>query len=344
MALDFRPRNGKTCAMEMVNSGEQSAEFPFGAKAVKGRAGLSLAIVFQAEASRLPTRVVTLLNDKGARVSLGVTKDKKIVADFDNGSGGKSSLVSKDVDGTKPSLVIITWDAASGELILRARDGSGKSFTAKGDNLPKPVAPIHRVHLGRVKDTNGKDVGSADQFAGWVSEIQLASGILGNDKHPLWENSQLKDFYLGLGPAPTLDRLKTKLPRIEPRSAWKFTASHNSGELKFTTDGNTLSRWHTKIPQQTPGQWIRIELPSEENVTGLALDTESNRDDFPRGYLVETSTDGSSWSKAAEGKGGGALTEIIFSSPQKARHLRITQTGTEASKTWGISELILFKK
>lgn len=342
-ALDFRPRNGKPCAMEMVNAGEQSAEFPFGIKAVKGAAGLSLAIAFQAEATRLPTRVATLLNEKGARVSLLVVKDKNIVAEFDNGVGGKSSIVSKDVDGSKPSLVIITWDAATGDIILRVRDGSGKAFMAKGDSLPKPLAPLNRLMLGRIKDFNGKDVGSADQFAGWISEIQLASGILGNDKHPLWENSQLKDFYLGLGPSSFTDRVQIKLPRIDLRNAWKFTASHNSSELKLTVDGNTLSRWSAKVPQAS-GQWIRIELPSEENVAAIALDTESNRDDYPRGYLVETSTDGNSWTKAAEGKGSGAVTEIMFATPQKARHIRITQNGSDSSKNWGFSEILLFKK
>lgn len=343
IALDFRPRNGKPCAMETVSAGDQSAEFPFGGKPVKGNAGLSLAIVFQADATRLPTRVATLLNDKGARVSVLVSKEKTIVAEFDNGAGGKSSLASKDVDGSKPSLVIITWDAASGGIIFRARDGSGKAFMANGDNLPKPTAPLNRLQLGKVKDFNGKDVGYADQFAGWISEVQLASGILNNDKHPLWENSQLKDFYLGLGPPPFTDRVKIKLPRIEPRNAWKFTSSHNSGELKFTVDGNTFSRWSAKVPQ-APGQWIRIELPNEENVAAIALDTESNKDDYPRGYLVETSTDGSAWTKAAAGSGGGPVTEITFASPQKARHIRITQNGSDSAKNWGFSEILLFKK
>ncbi len=343
VALDFRPRNGKPCAMEMVNAGDQSPQFPFGNAPVKGTPGLSLAIVFQADSTRLPTRIATFSNDKGGKISLIINKDKNIIADFDNGAGGKSSVTSKDVDGTKPSLVIVTWDAATGATIVRARDGTGKAFKANGDSLPKPTAPFNRLHLGRIKDSNGKDVSPSDQFSGWISEIQLASSIISNEKHPLWENSQLKDFYLGLGPKPINERLKNKLPRIEPRNDWKFTASHNSSELRFIVDNNTLSRWNTKIPQ-APGQWLRIELPSEQTLAGVALDTESNRDDYPRAYQIETSTDGNTWEKAAEGKGSGTLAEIIFPSPQKARHLRITQTGTDSSKSWGVSEIVLFKK
>ena len=51
---------------------------------------------------------------------------------------------------------------------------------------------------------------------------------------------------------------------------------------------------------------------------------------------------GAQWSSPiAEGKGG-IVTEVIFKAPQKARFVRITQTGS-AGNSWGINELVLLK-
>jgi hypothetical protein len=41
--------------------------------------------------------------------------------------------------------------------------------------------------------------------------------------------------------------------------------------------------------------------------------------------------------------GKSPLIEIVFPSPQKARHVKITQTGS-ATNNWGMQELVLFKK
>ena len=51
---------------------------------------------------------------------------------------------------------------------------------------------------------------------------------------------------------------------------------------------------------------------------------------YPRGYSVQVSTDGTTWSKpVAEGKGDGARTTITFA-PTRAKMVRITQTDTAA--------------
>jgi hypothetical protein len=87
-----------------------------------------------------------------------------------------------------------------------------------------------------------------------------------------------------------------------------------------------------------------VELPEDQEVAGLALDCQAATGDYPRKYLVEVSSDGSNWSKVNEGDGKGALIEIIFSTPQRARFVRITQKSTTPTNDWGICEMVLFKK
>jgi len=90
-------------------------------------------------------------------------------------------------------------------------------------------------------------------------------------------------------------------------------------------------------------EWFVVELPVEADIAGLALDSQGNNQDYARQFKIELSANGSQWSAPVmEGKGG-ALSEIIFKAPQKARFVRITQTGS-AGNSWGINELALFKK
>jgi hypothetical protein len=342
VAFDFRPRNNNPSALLLTDPGKGSAQFPFGSAAVKGPRGLTFNIVFQAEASGLPTRVMTLLNANGSSVSLSVTKDKHLLAEFINDSGSRSSITSKDVDGTKPMTAALTWNADSGETAMRARDGSDKGFNAKGASLPAPGQPLTKLQLGRVTDAKSVMVEKANQFTGWLAEVEMYASVLRPDQIQLLEGPNIKSYYFNTIPALT-QRLKTKLPQIEPRSAWKYKPSQNEGEVKNVADGNVTNRWSTKA-RQSPGQWFQVELPTEENVAGLALDCQGAAGDYPRKYHVELSSDGSSWAKVNEGEGKGPLIEIVFSAPQRARFVRITQDSTTSTNDWAICELVLFKK
>lgn len=342
VAFDFRPRDGKPGALLLTDPAKESAQFPFGSASVKGPKGLTFSIVFQADASKLPTRVMTLLSTDGSSVSLSVNKDKHLVAEFLNNSGAKSTITSKDVDGIKPLAVILTWDAESGATAMRARDGSDKGFSAAGSKVAAPGQPLTRLQLGRVSDSSGTMVDSADQFTGWLAEVEMYASVLRTDQIQLLEGPNLKNYYFNFIPS-LAQRLKTKLPQIEPRTAWKFRPSQNDGEAKNVTDGNVTSRWSTKA-RQIPGQWFQVELPEEQEVAGLALDCQASSGDYPRKYLVEVSSDGSNWTKTNEGEGKGALIEIVFASPQRARFVRITQKSTTSTNDWVICEMVLFKK
>jgi mono/diheme cytochrome c family protein/glucose/arabinose dehydrogenase len=64
---------------------------------------------------------------------------------------------------------------------------------------------------------------------------------------------------------------------------------------------------------------------------------------FPRGYKVEVSLDGASWTVAAEGKGTGPRTAIAFE-PVQAKFVRITQTAAvENAPVWSMQRLRLYR-
>ena len=64
---------------------------------------------------------------------------------------------------------------------------------------------------------------------------------------------------------------------------------------------------------------------------------------YPRGYKVETSMNGTTWTEVAAGQGSGAATTITFN-PTQAKFVRLTQTATtENAPPWSLTQLRLFE-
>ena len=136
----------------------------------------------------------------------------------------------------------------------------------------------------------------------------------------------------------TLDELQAVVPQPLPnRQQWRVTASDGADSAALALDGKNDTRYSSGAPQH-PGQWYQIELPAETLIAGVTMDC-GNASDYPRGYKVETSLDGSQWVAAvASGRGTGTLTQISFP-PVKARFVRITQTAGAKDRPWSIAEL-----
>ena len=139
----------------------------------------------------------------------------------------------------------------------------------------------------------------------------------------------------------TITELRASLPKPLPnRKDWKLTASHGSGTSAAAVDGDAGSRYTTGTPQ-IPGMWFQIELPQETVISGIELDSAKSPSDYPRGYEVALSSDGTTWGKpVASGKGGGGAS-IAFE-PAKAKFIKITQTGSVNGLFWSIHELQIF--
>jgi len=179
VVLDFHPRSGKPCALELDDPGKESQNLPFGSATLAGNdKGLTLIVTFQADAANLPTRLLTLQNDSGASLSLTVDAKKNIVASV-RSPGGNPTLTSKDVDATLPCIASIRWNAATGEVQLRSRDANGKSFVSSGGKATAPSSPLTTLQVGRV--TASKQ----DQFIGHLAELIVYSICLKPDQAQL---------------------------------------------------------------------------------------------------------------------------------------------------------------
>ena len=336
VVLDFRPRNGQPCALELDKPGKELQNMPFGGNAVPGsEKGLTLVAVFQPDSSRLPTRLLTYSNDDGASVSLRVDQQKNVIAEVRNG-GDQPNLTSTKVNGSIPCTAIVTWNAGTGDVELRVRDADGRTFTSAGGKASAPSKPFNKLQIGRATGS------PPDHFSGFVAEVMAYATALKPDQIQLIDG-RLKETYFQAGPpTPFKERIKTKLAWIEPRNGWKLSASHKAVDCGKAVDGNAGTRWSTGAPMKG-GEWFMIELPAETDIAGVALDSQGNSPDHARKYKIELSSDGMQWNPPAAEGSGATVTEIIFKAPLKGRFVRITQTGG-ATNYWSINELVLLKK
>ncbi len=146
-----------------------------------------------------------------------------------------------------------------------------------------------------------------------------------------------------IGPQWPLKRLYGQRMRPLDRTLWKISVSHNSSASSQMADGNGATRW-TSDTKQSAGQWIEIDLGGQFLVNVVDLDSIASRNDSPVDWLVETSSDGRSWSVVSDSQGRtgdvqtAEVTRIKFP-PAAFRHLRVTQTGSSPSYYWSVHEL-----
>ncbi len=168
----------------------------------------------------------------------------------------------------------------------------------------------------------------------------------------------------------TTTELEGSVPKLVLAEGWKLTASHNPA---IASQALGINPWTSGHAQQ-PGMWFQIELPQPTTLTEIQFTSTALPVDttaivpgaptrtgipggrgapgapappppplgFPRGYQVQVSTDGTSWSQPiARGKGSGTLTDIVFA-PIRAKFVRITQSAT-ADAPWTIQRLRLYE-
>ena len=236
--------------------------------------------------------------------------------------------------------------------------GMAQQGAAPGATLGPPLAgsktvtghrdgPVSVLLHGLAGPVNGKTYeaqmvamnnNSDEWIAAAASYVRNSFGNRGSFIQPD-DVKRLRERYATREEPWTEMALRLNLPApLSNAKDWKLSASHAVDGCTAATDGKKDTRWDTHT-SQVPGQWFQVELPAETSIAGVLLDSAGSAEDFPRGYQVDVSLDGQTWSPpVAVGKGTGALTDIVFP-PIRARFIRITQTGRVDGLFWSIHEL-----
>ncbi len=201
------------------------------------------------------------------------------------------------------SQVAITWLAASGATGYNVKRSttSGTSYTTIASN----ITTLSFTNTGLTIGTTYYYVVSAQNPAGESTNSQQVTATFGSLNRAAWVASAL--------------------------------VSDSGGPPANALDGNINTRWATGTPQVN-GQWFQVDMAATNTFYKLVLDAGSSSSDYPRGYQVNVSNDGLTWSAPlATGSGSSAVT-IITVPTNSARYIRVTQTGSVGGLWWSIHE------
>jgi len=124
----------------------------------------------------------------------------------------------------------------------------------------------------------------------------------------------------------------------QPSHNWVASASDNAENAQKAIDGDPTTTW-TSIETQRPGMWFMIDLGSVQEISMVSM--VSPEKDFPRGYVLEVSTDGVTWDEVAHKDPNWKSVEAVFP-PTRARYVRITQTRVPRWPVpWSISDVVI---
>ena len=132
-------------------------------------------------------------------------------------------------------------------------------------------------------------------------------------------------------------------PRALDPSGWTATADPSGPSdpccstdvASHAIDDDASTRYSTGTAQ-TPGQYLQVDLGRPQRVVRFELDTGASTGDYPRGYSVAASTDGTTWSTVGTGAGSGQFTTVDLPG-RTVRYLRVTLTASSGS-WWSVAD------
>jgi len=136
---------------------------------------------------------------------------------------------------------------------------------------------------------------------------------------------------------------------LRPAPHW-LSASEAPDRLAALVDDDRATTWATS-GAQSPGAWIRIDLPEPRTIGGLQLVLRGRGRAFGKNLHLFATEDGREWSRVSVLQGRPAVAaqlpspegpaQVLIFEPRRVKALRIEQVGRRL-RPWAIAELRLY--
>jgi glucosylceramidase len=135
------------------------------------------------------------------------------------------------------------------------------------------------------------------------------------------------------------------LKQVAP-AGWTATASPSgpanpccTGDVAANAvDGDASTRYSTG-EGQAPGQYLQVDFGAAIPAGQIVFDTGASTGDYPRGYTVQTSTNGTDWNTVlSDGHGTGQFATVDL--PGSAiQYVRLTLTTADPNDWWSVADV-----
>jgi hypothetical protein len=151
----------------------------------------------------------------------------------------------------------------------------------------------------------------------------------------------------GLGLAPmAIQAISSPASAAETALAetgWTASASTNStgGDVPANAiDGNINTRYSSDA-DQAAGMWFQVNLGSAQTFNQIEMNSGGSAGDYARGYNVEVSTNGTTFTSVATGTGTSSPETVTFAT-QTAQYIRVVLTAGVTTNWWSIAEFTVY--
>jgi hypothetical protein len=139
--------------------------------------------------------------------------------------------------------------------------------------------------------------------------------------------------------APAAQAVETQLSE----TGWTASANTNSTGADGPAnaiDGNLATRYSSDAVQAA-GMYFQVNLGSAQTFNQIEMNSVNSPTDYARGYNVEVSSDGSTFTSVATGTGT-ASPEIVTFAAQTAQYIRVVLTAGGTTSWWSIDEFTVY--
>ncbi|HUC56603.1 MAG TPA: discoidin domain-containing protein, partial [Streptosporangiaceae bacterium] len=105
-------------------------------------------------------------------------------------------------------------------------------------------------------------------------------------------------------------------------------------------DGNLSTRFSSDADQAS-GMYFQVNLGSSQTFNQIEMNSPNSAGDYARGYNVEVSSDGSTFTSVATGTGSGTP-EVVTFTAQTAQYIRVVLTAASTTNWWSIDEFTVY--
>ena len=142
--------------------------------------------------------------------------------------------------------------------------------------------------------------------------------------------------------APSTNCSASVIGTVLSRTGWVASSnapSSSSNAPDNALDGNLKTRFSSDEDQK-PGLYFEVDLGTVATFDELLMDVPNSPHDYARGYEVEVSDNGTSWTTVTTCAGAGT-TQIVSFPSQKAQYVKVVLTASDTSWWWSIDEFYL---
>jgi beta-glucosidase len=237
----------------------------------------------------------------------------------------------------------VGWTSAGQWFRYTVNAASAGTYTVSL-RLSSPSGVTDGLHIANSSGTNLSGNINVPATGGWQTWTTVTASVtLPAGQQTLTvdqDNGGWNTYYMAFATSSASANCSASLagPQLN-RAAWTASTNTSGDPASNAIDGDLTTRFSTGAAQ-APGQDLVIDMGSAQTFSELDMEVPNSAGDYARGYQVQVSSNGSSWTTVASCTGTSS-SEVVSFPAQTDQYVQVTLTQSISPNWWSVDELYL---